>query len=250
MEPTEQTQRDHYRRILEEYELHYDDEFAQAYRRRFMYEVMLAGVDLSDTSVLEPMCGSGQATAFLLSRGAQVTGLDISEVALRSFRQRWPTCNAVCSSILRPPLRPGSFDVVVVIGGLHHVHPHIDQTVTAIHELLQSRGVLCFAEPHTGSILDAARRVWYQHDHRVFAEGEAAVDLEALKARHATQFRFEREVYFGNLAYFLVLNSMVLRIPAQWKSVYAPWCMQVEAFLSRFQTRRLSAGVLCVWRKI
>jgi SAM-dependent methyltransferase len=250
MKSFENAQKAHYRRILSEYERHYDDECAQAYRRRFMCEVMLAGIHLDGASVLEAMCGSGQATGFLLSRGARVTGLDISDVALASFRKRWPTCPAVCSSILKPPLRPRSFDVVLVVGGLHHVHPHLDEAVTKIHELLADGGVLCFAEPHAGSVVNMARWVWYRLDRRVFAEGESAVDLGVLKARHASLFRSEREVYFGNLAYFLVLNSMIFRIPPEWKATYASCCMRVEALLSPLHTRFFSAGVLCVWRKV
>lgn len=246
----ESPQKAHYRRILAEYERHYDDQFSQAYRRRFMYEVMLADIKLTGKSVLEAMCGSGQATGFLLSRGARVTGLDISDVALASFRRRWPACPVVCSSILQPPLRPRSFDAVVVIGGLHHVHPHVDEAISILHELLVDQGILCFAEPHAGSAVNMVRGLWYRLDRRVFAEGESAVDLEVLKARHASRFHWEREVYFGNLAYFLILNSMVFRIPPEWKATYASWCMRAEALLSPLHTRFFSAGVLCVWRKI
>src|SRR2546428_7748760 len=48
-----------------------------------------------------PSCGSGQMTAYLLSKGAQVTGLDISGEGIRSFEQLWPTCDAICACFVQ-----------------------------------------------------------------------------------------------------------------------------------------------------
>ena len=243
-------QREHYDRIIAEYDQHYGDETAREYRRVFIYEPMFDGIDLRGTNVLEAMCGSGQATEFLLGRGAHVTGLDISHEAMAAYRARWPNCRAVCASLLDAPLPEGCFDAVVVIGGLHHLHPNVDQAIQKIRHALKRGGSLFFAEPHRGSLLDRARRLWYRLDRRMFVRGEAAIDLRGLRERHRNDFAYHRELYFGNVAYFLTLNSMVLRIPARLKSLYTPACMRIEAIVSRVQGEFLSAGAICVWRKL
>ena len=220
----------HYDRIIADYETHYDDATSRRYRRRFIYDPLFDGLDLGGADVLEAMCGSGQATGYLLERGARVTGLDISERAVESFRTRWPGADAVCVSILDSGLGAASFDGVVVIGGLHHVHPSVDDAVDEIFRVLKPGGWLCFGEPHTGSLPDALRRWWYRRD-PLFEQGEAAIDLEALKAANTGRFSFELERYVGNVAYLLVLNSMVFRIPRVLKRFYAPPLFLLERLI-------------------
>src|SRR5215510_4543442 len=96
----EQLQALHYNRISSQYERHYGDVCSKEYRERFIEQPMFAGIDLRGMNVLEAMCGNGQTTAFLLSQGARVTGLDISTAEIDSFQKRWPSEKARCASIL------------------------------------------------------------------------------------------------------------------------------------------------------
>src|SRR5882672_9509044 len=80
---SEQLQQEHYDKIADQYEAHYSDACSLEYRRKFIYEPMFAGLDLSGMKVLDAMCGSGQTTEYLLSRGALVTGLDLSSEVIR-----------------------------------------------------------------------------------------------------------------------------------------------------------------------
>src|SRR4029079_13137889 len=83
---SELLQQEHYDRIAADYEAHYSDEWSVEYRRRFIYEPMFDGLNLADMQVLDAMCGSGQTTRFLLTRGASVTGLDISNEVVETFQ--------------------------------------------------------------------------------------------------------------------------------------------------------------------
>src|SRR6266545_3967753 len=83
---SELLQRSHYDKIAEEYEAHYGDSSSREYRRRFIYEPMFVGLNLEGLSVLDAMCGSGHTTEYLLSCGADVTGLDISPEEINRFR--------------------------------------------------------------------------------------------------------------------------------------------------------------------
>jgi SAM-dependent methyltransferase len=246
---TEELQKVHYDRIGTEYESHYGDRCSQQYRERFINQQMFAGIELSGMNVLEAMCGNGQTTEFLLSQGAKVTGLDISPAEIDSFRRRWPDCNATCSSIIESGFESGSFDYVATVGGLHHLHPHLDDAVSEIHRILKAGGCFCFAEPYRGSLPDLVRSFWYKHDN-LFASNEASIDMQALKKTFTTLFSFDREKYLGSVAYLLVLNSMVFRIPVRLKPLYSPVVMTGESFINKFLGKSLSCFVVCQWRKI
>ena len=244
----EAAQRAHYNRIAAGYDVHYGDAWSQRYRDQFIDGPMLAGLDLQDRPVLEAMCGSGLTTGALLARGAHVTGLDISEACIETFRQRWPSCRTACASIARSGLPDASFDAVVVVGGLHHLQPDVDPAIEEIHRLLRPGGTFSFFEPHTGSLPDVFRQQWYRHDLR-FARNEAAIDLEHLKSKYGGHFEFVREVYSGNIAFLLVFNSLVFFVPLWLKPLYSPLLLRLEALLGRLQGRRLACNVICQWRK-
>jgi SAM-dependent methyltransferase len=244
----EVAQKTHYNRIAAEYEAHYDDPSTRRYRDRFIEQPLLAGLDLAGGRVLEAMCGGGLTTAGLLARGAHVTGLDISEACIESFRNRWPQCRAVCASITRSGLPSEAFDAVVVVGGLHHLQPNVDPAIDEIHRVLRPGGSFCFLEPHTGSLPDQVRQRWYARD-LMFSRNEAAIDIERLKSVFASRFEFTRELYCGNLAFLLVYNSMIFRIPLWLKPWYTPLLLRLEPLIGRLQGKRLACIVIGQWRK-
>jgi SAM-dependent methyltransferase len=198
--------------------------------------------------VVEAMCGSGQTTRYLLSHGAKVTGLDISEEVIKSFKKRWPGSQAVCGSILDSGLESNSYDAVVIVGGLHHLHPNVNPAISEIHRILRPDGYLCFVEPHKGSFPDLARRLWYIND-SLFAENEEAIDVKEMKREFASGFIFDQERYFGNFGYLLVLNSMVFRIPLKLKPYYTPLFIHLESLVNPLGGSLFSCSVVCRWRK-
>jgi SAM-dependent methyltransferase len=195
------------------------------------------------------MCGSGQTTRYVLSRGAVVGGLDISENEIESFRAHFPDCTGIAASVLDSGLESGSFDCVCVESGLHHLHPHVDRGIDELHRVLKPGGMFCFAEPHAGSLPDRIRRAWYARD-ALFADNEASIDLDADPDRAGFEFEFIREDYHGNIAYLLILQSMILRIPVALKRYYARPLLALEALIEPLQGRRLSCGVTGQWRKV
>ncbi len=248
MDQTEARQCAHYNRILADYEAHYGDYWSNVYRKRFLYDPMYQGVNLRGRRILDAMCGSGQVTGDLIERGARICGLDVSDQAIASYHRRYPDCQTRCASLLDSGFPDASFDAIVVLGGLHHLHPHLYRAVDEIHRLLDDGGFFFFGEPHAGSVPDLVRRLWYRLDD-VFEDGERAVDVETLEKRNADRFQFLRKKHVGNIAYLAVLNSMVLRIPLPWKAKIAPLLMRVEAIPERLQRKWSSCFVLCQWQK-
>lgn len=218
------------------------------YRERFINTPMLGGVEIRGRRVLEAMCGSGSTTSYLLRNGADVTGIDISRKQLDLFAQRWPEASAVPASILSPGFAAESFDCVVIVGGLHHVQPHVQQAIDEVHRILSPGGYFCFAEPHRASLADLVRRCWYRLD-PLFARGERSVDLDVLEVDNASRFEIVARHYLGNIAYLLVLNSLVFRTPAWLKRLYSPPLLGLEAAIGRIQGPRTSCFVVSRWRK-
>jgi SAM-dependent methyltransferase len=245
----EATQRQHYNRIAAEYEAQYGDPDGLTYREEFIYQPMLAGLELEGRNVLEALSGSGHATGYLIEhKKALVTGLDISEEAIASFKTRWPNCRAICSPLTASNLPDESFDCIVVVMGLHHLQPHLSEALREIHRLLRKGGVLCFAEPHRESAFNRLRAFWYRHD-SLFAENEESLGIEALKRECQHLFNFKMEKYVGGAAYLLVLNSMVFRIPLWVKGIYSPALIRLERLLAGFHSPSRSLAVICQWER-
>lgn len=244
----ENLQKHHYNSIASKYRAHYGDKWSQRYRHKFINEPMLGNINLSGMEVLDAMCGSGETTEYLLSKGARVTGLDISEEEIRHFKERFPNCKVYCDSILSTAFPSDLFDYVVVVGGLHHLSPNCSLAINEIYRILKPGGFFCFYEPHKGSFPDLVRQFWYRRD-KLFAANEAAIDLDILKQMFSRQFEFLKEEYMGNVAYLLVLNSMIFRVPLWMKGLYSEVLMWVESVLNAIQGKRLSCAVLCRWKK-
>lgn len=249
MNESEKIQKDLFDKIADKYELHYSDKYSKKYRERFVFEKMFKGIDFSGLDVLEAMCGTGQVVEHLLPRGANVTGLDISSEMMGIFKKRFPDSKQVCASFFDNGLPAQSFDVVVMNGGLHHIHPDVDRAVDEVYRLLRPGGYFCFADPHKGSFPDIIRKIWYRYD-STFEKNEEAIDLNALESKNAKRFKFISKSYQGNLAFLLVYNSMIFRIPHWIKRFYSPFLIFLESLINVFQGKRSSCICVCQWKKI
>lgn len=111
-----------------------------AYRYRWIYDTVTAVSSLSvggverlrglgvdalrsrlqpGASVLDLCCGSGEAAAPWLAAGFQVTGLDVSPLALELAAQRHPALHRVEGLAEDPPLEDSSFDAIQLSVALH-----------------------------------------------------------------------------------------------------------------------------------
>jgi len=245
---SETLQKDHYERISSGYDAHYNDFHSQKYIRRFILEPMFRGIDVENKLVLEAMCGGGQVTEYLLEKQARVVGLDISPSQTAYFQRRHARAEVICASMLNSGIKDESFDVVAIVGGIHHLPPHGSETIREIHRILKTGGYFCFAEPHSESLAEMPRKMWYKRD-SLFAANEAAINMSELRGEFAEMFDFNTEIYLGNVAYLLVLNSMVFRVPHRLKSLYSPALVKLETVLNQVLGKPFSCLVAAQWRK-
>ncbi|MBF0234433.1 MAG: class I SAM-dependent methyltransferase, partial [Desulfamplus sp.] len=245
---SEDIQKDFFEIIGDQYLLHYNDHYSRIYRERFIYKPMVQNINLEGKIVLDAMCGSGQISEFVSMERCELHGLDISDKQMELYRRRFPDADCYVRSILDTGFSDSCFDVVLMCGGLHHVHPHVNQTVTEIHRILKPGGFFIFAEPHANTVVDNARRFWYAADH-FFMSNESAVDYVVLEKNFVGLFDTVNVKYFGNIAYYLIYNSLILRIPLRVKKIIAPFALFLESKLLPLHTHFMSSYLVAQWQK-
>lgn len=123
---------------------------APIFRREFLFECLLP---VRGLEVLELGCGSGSTSCVLALAGARVTGVDISQQAIRLARRRaeldgvGDRCHFHCMSVQELAVQPSQFDIVVADSVLHHMIDDLPAILQSVRELLRPTGVALFAEP-------------------------------------------------------------------------------------------------------
>jgi SAM-dependent methyltransferase len=239
-----------YEAIHDDYSRNLYDAPSTAYRDRFIHAPMFAGLDLNGAVMAEVMCGDGPATTYVKERfpAAACHGYDLSPAACAAYSAR-TGFTAVRHDIIGGALPPAAFDVVAVVGGLHHVVADLDAVVANIHGSLKPGGVFTMMEPNRDYVLEIVRRVWYRFDRYFDERSEAALSYPELSARFGALFEERAVTYGGGPAYFLVLMNMVFRIPQSWKRLYAPALMLAERAWRSVPVRQTQAFFVAQWVK-
>jgi SAM-dependent methyltransferase len=220
------------------------------YRSRFMYDWLFDGVDLTNKKVVDLACGSGHNSLAILERfrGAQTTGFDISEPACESYRRT--TGNAAqVMDLTRPTESPEVFDAAIVIGGLHHCITNLPQTLRNIAGMIKPGGHLLMMEPSSDFALNVVRAQWYARDRYFDAPTEEALSHDAILKDAAPFFASEAVRYFGGPAYFLILNSLITRVPLSIKPVLWPLVKPIEVAFGKIPWRGIYPCFLARWRR-
>lgn len=223
-------EKSHFERIHDAYVAHYFDAASMAFRRCFVYDPLFQDMDLNGMRVADLACGSGYNSVELLQRfpTVRVHGFDISERACADYR-RLTGFPAQVGDLTRPlPPEPEPYDVVMIIGGLHHCATNLDGVLDNVARLLRPGGLFLMYEPNRRCFLEGVRRFWYRQDRYFLAEAEAALDHGALLERHQRWFRQRRVRHMGGPAYYLIYNSLVLRVPLGVKPLLWPLLKPLE----------------------
>jgi SAM-dependent methyltransferase len=245
-------QAQHYDQILQPYERHYFDSTSIQYRHRYIYRFLFDGLNLNGQRVVELACGSGYNTRELLKLfpHADVSGIDISPKSVEMYMANTGRPCLACDLSERGTAVPEGADVAFVIGGLHHCTNDLVATLENIGRIIRSDGLLIMAEPNAHFFLNAVRNVWYRRDRLFREEEEEPLDHRELLRLANGRFEATSVKYAGGLAYFLILNSLVMRIPVKVKGLLAPVLFATEDVYNCIPGRAPFPMFMARWRGI
>jgi SAM-dependent methyltransferase len=243
-------QKELYEAIHDDYEAHYYDAASRAFRDRFVWEPVFAGVDLSGKRVADLACGSGVNTQALLARfpDAKPVGFDISSKACEAYTRNTgaPAHELDLTRGTDPGIR---VDAAMIFGGIHHCVADLEGTFRTLAHLVEPGGILILTEPNRDYVLEGVRDLWYRLDGYFDAETEAALDHDHIAGLAEDAFAPEALRYLGGPAYFLIYNSLIFRVPRG-----AKWAMRRPLFAAerawnRLPGRRLYPYFVARWRR-
>jgi len=113
-------------------------------------QLALQELDISSkTSILDLCCGAGQTTKFLVAQSEQVTGLDVSPIALARAKQKVPQATYVEGLAQNIPLTDNQFDLVHTSSALHEMTAEeLAQIFQEVHRVLKPGGVFTLVDFH------------------------------------------------------------------------------------------------------
>jgi len=115
-------------------------------------ELALLG-DISGKSILHLQCHFGQDSISLARMGAKVTGIDLSDTAIKQARELNAQCGTdvefVVSDVYElPKILKGTFDIVFTSYGTIGWLPDLDKWAGVVNHFLKDGGSFVFAEFH------------------------------------------------------------------------------------------------------
>jgi len=162
------------------------------------------------SSVLEPMCGYGEGKAILeagLGTTFEYVGFDYSRPLVEEASRRLAGCRVFMQDITQFEADT-QFDLVILIGGLHHVHTHTAEVLRRLRLALKPGGVMISFEPtQNNAITRSVRDRIYRRNTLFDAQTERGYDLQELNALYAgAGLELLDQAFPGLLCYVLYYN--------------------------------------------
>jgi ubiquinone/menaquinone biosynthesis C-methylase UbiE len=99
--------------------------------------------------ILDLCCGAGQTTQFLTRYSDQVTGLDISPLAIERAKKNVPQANYIISPAEKMAIADAQFDLVHTSAALHEMTPsQLRQIFQEVYRVLKPGGIFTFIDLH------------------------------------------------------------------------------------------------------
>jgi ubiquinone/menaquinone biosynthesis C-methylase UbiE len=248
---TEEKQRNYYNKISRRYDSFHNLKPNLNYRFN-LYNRFLKKIKLNkESTVLDAMCGGGQNSYYFDKNhpDASVTGIDISEEQIISYRKRFKKNKAVTGSIINTGFEDNCYDLVV-IESLHHLHPHVNDGIAEIDRILKPGGYLFIWEPNSNSFIDFARKLWYRNDPVFFESNESSIDCERIESKLKNNYSISRKEYGGSFGYILTMGSMYLRMPKTLLQIISPLGLAMESYLNFLHCKFFSCWFALLLKKI
>jgi SAM-dependent methyltransferase len=205
-------------------------------------------------SVLEPMCGFARGRQILVDHlgvDFRYRGFDYSSVVIDAVRRSYHDLDITRQDVTR--YEPdGQYDIIILVGGLHHVPHEARGVVGRLARALRPGGYFINFEPTDGNIFFTWLRRWIYRRNSLFdEETERSFSLgEYFEIFKSAGLHNIDSMYPGLLAYALYYNPDAF----PWLNVGGPGLVRAIWHLERpFRRnaigRTLSFATLALWQR-
>ncbi|MCP5381130.1 MAG: class I SAM-dependent methyltransferase [Kordiimonadaceae bacterium] len=250
-------QKTHFNSIAEQYKQARSGE-KHLLIKQLIWHHCLKGLALDRTKkykVLEAMCGFAEGRMLIINHlGLDIdySGFDYSDVVVNDLKTEYPDLDIRQEDATSFKPEADNFDIIILIGGLHHVPNHAAQVVKNLSGGIKKGGIFINFEPTYGNpITQWVRRKIYQKNPLFDEETERDFAVSELKGFFKDAgFNPLRLRYPGLLAYVLFYNPDAfpfLNIGGKWlvKLTFLVDRLFYKNFIGAF----FSFATLSVWRK-
>lgn len=162
------------------------------------------------TTVFEPMCGCGESYEILkryVPAGLIYSGSDISKPMVEEAKARYPEVTFTVGDATQE-FGTDQFDLIIIVGGLHHVFRHLPNVLKNVNRALHAGGVFVNLEPTEGNrVFTFVRNYIYRTNSLFDAETERGFGLPEINEFYrAAGFEVVEQIYPGLSSYILYYN--------------------------------------------
>jgi SAM-dependent methyltransferase len=160
--------------------------------------------------VLEPMCGYGEGKKIIeghLGIRFQYEGFDYSDTLIETIKTNNPLLNVYTQDVTK--FNPSDkYDIIILIGGLHHVPDYTSEVLKKLSAALNDGGYFINYEPTQNNfILKGVRNRIYKKNSLFDNETERAYDLADLNQFYSeANLKVVDQIYPGLISYILYYN--------------------------------------------
>lgn len=209
----------------------------------------------SELNILEPMCGYAENKKILeqhLAPGFSYTGFDYSKNVLQKLRRICPDINVFHQDIsaYQPP--PETYDLIIIIGGLHHVPDIAPDVIRSLAGGLTPGGWFISFEPTCGNrLFHKTREIIYRSNRAFDSETERSFFVEELITMfQGAGLTLCDILYPGLLAYVLYYNPEAFSMLNLGNEETVKTAFNFDkAFIRSSIGRMLSFATITLWQR-
>ncbi len=205
-------QREHFENISEKY-FHSRQSKNHLYLKDLMWGFFFKEKDylkIKNLSVLEPMCGYSEGKKIIEGNIGEIgyyEGFDYSSVLVKKVNEESPELNVYVQDITTFNATK-TYDIIIIIGGLHHVPTFSNQAVKNLKKNLSPNGHFIVLEPtHNNYLFRKVRERIYKKNMLFDQQTEKAFVLKELNDLFLKNgYTLKDQMYPGLLSYVLFYN--------------------------------------------
>lgn len=227
--------------------------------KEYMWRYFFAKVEKympsKEYKCLEPMCGYGEGykiiNNFSRFKTSSYKGFDYSEELVKIANKNNEKLNIVHGNVLNYA-DDEKYDLIILLGGLHHVYGNVDKAIKNINKLILPNGLFINFEPtHNNWFFQKVRERIYKKNKLFDNESEQGFKLKELNELFINNgYTKVKQIYPGLLGYVLYYNPDAFeKLNIGNKTILKTIFKLEKYFFSNFIGKYFSFATLTLWRK-